>query len=74
MRTLTLPKRKPEPIQAFKRQWYDHLSEVQLAELINRFGNRVDDIVRVQLRVELKNGHAKILGNPDVRVTVHFRK
>ena len=32
------------------------------------------DVHEANARVELKDGHAKILGNPDVRVTVYFRK
>ena len=32
------------------------------------------DVHEANARVELRDGHAKILGNPDVRVTVYFRK
>jgi len=32
-----------------------------------------EDVVE-NVRVELREGHAKIVGNPDVRVTIHFRK
>lgn len=32
------------------------------------------DKVVENVRVELQEGHAKIVGNPEVRVTIHFRK
>jgi hypothetical protein len=32
------------------------------------------EVVVENVRVELREGHAKIVGNPDVRVTIRFRK
>lgn len=32
------------------------------------------EVVVENVRVELREGHAKIIGNPDVRVTIRFRK
>lgn len=32
------------------------------------------DIYTASARVELRDGHAKILGNPEVQVTIHLRK
>lgn len=32
------------------------------------------EVFTANARVELQEGHAKIIGNPDVRVTVYFRK
>lgn len=64
MKTLTLPKRQEAALVRFKRKWFEHLTEKQLIEMIERLGDRVDDIAQVQLLVTLKGGQNVVIEVP----------
>lgn len=52
----------------------DEISRMRILPVFVNLPEDDKDVFSANARVELKDGHAKILGNPDVRVTVYFRK
>lgn len=64
MKTLTLPKRQEAALVRFKRKWFEHMTENQLNEMINRLGDYVENIAQVQLLVTLKGGRTLIIEVP----------
>lgn len=65
MQTLHLPKRgRPSQQDVFKRKWHDHLTEMQLAAVLDRFGHQVDDIASVNLAIVTKAGKIEMIEAP----------
>lgn len=65
MQTLTLPKRgRPTQQDVFRRKWHDHLTEMQLAAVLDRMGREVDDIASVNLAIVTKTGRVEMIEAP----------